>query len=146
MSEPLNLANTSIGAATSSAGEVVTAGADINGVAAAYMAGLGVALSATLHVNFAYGSGGTTLKVITETSLDQGVTWVEVYRAAFATSSGRRVVNVSALTPKTSPLTPAALSDDQVSDGVFGDLWRTRVIVVGTYVDSTLSVRMQPHG
>src|SRR5262249_5609421 len=97
MSEPLNLGDSAIGAATAAGGEVITQGA--NG--AAYLTGLGDRLSATCSINFAYGSGGTTLKVIIETSLDQGVTWIEVYRAAFTTASGQRVVNISALTPVT---------------------------------------------
>ena len=142
MSEPLNLGDNAITTAT--AGEVITSGSDANGSTQAYLAGLGDKLAATLSVNFTYGSGGTTLKVIVETSLDQGTTCLEVYRAAFTTAGGQRVVNVSALTPKTMPLTPAALSDDTVMDGVFGDRWRARKIVTGTYAgNSSVSVRMQ---
>lgn len=142
MSEPLNLGDNAITTAT--AGEVVTSASDVNGATQAFLSGLGEKLGATLSINFTYGSGGTTLKVVIETSLDQGTTWLEVYRAAFTTSGGQRIVNVSALTPKTTPLTPAALSDDTVMDGVFGDRWRARKIVTGTYAgNSSVSVRMQ---
>jgi hypothetical protein len=144
MSEPLNLGDSTISAASADAtGSVITSGVDGVG----YLSGLGDYLSANLEINFTYGSGGTTLKVVIETTFNQGTTWVEVYRAAFALASAERVVNVSALTPLTSPLTPAALSDDTVKDGVFGDRWRARKIVAGTYAgNSSVSVRMQPRG
>lgn len=141
MSEPLNLGDSVVSAATSASGEVITSGPD--GVA--YLRDLGDCKGANLQINFTYGSSGSSLKVIIETTLDQGSTWIEVYRAAFTTASGQRVINVSALTPITSPLTPAPLSDDTVKDGVFGDRWRARKIVTGTYAgNSSVSVRMQP--
>lgn len=143
MSEPLNLGDSPIIAASADAtGSVITTGVDGVG----YLSGLGAYSGANLEINFTYGSGGATLKVVIETTFNQGSTWVEVYRAAFSTSSGERVVNVSASTPITSPLTPAALSDDTVKDGVFGDRWRARKIVGGTpYAgNSSVSVRMQP--
>lgn len=145
MSEPLNLGDASVSAASASAaGEVITTGVDNVG----YLSGLGDYLAANLEINFTYGAGGLTLKVVIETTFNQGTTWIEVYRAAFTTSSGERVVNVSALTPLTSPLTPAALSDDTVKDGVFGDRWRARKVVGATpYTgNSSVSVRMQPRG
>lgn len=145
MSEPLNLGDNAITTATT--GEVITSASDAAGASQAYLSGLGDKLGATLSINVTYGSGGSTLKVIIETSIDQGTTWLEVYRAAFTTAGGQRIVNVSALTPKTTPLTPAALSDDTVVDGLFGDRWRARKIVTGTYAGNTsVSVRMQPHG
>lgn len=146
MSEPFNLGDSTIAGETSADGEVITSATDAQDVSRAYISGLGDYRGANIQVNFTYGAGGTTLKVIVETSLDQGTSWLEVYRAAFTTSSGRRVVNVSALTPKTTPLTPAALSDDTVVDGLFGDRWRARKIVTGTYTgNSSVSVRLQPH-
>ncbi len=142
MSEPLNLGDSVISAASADAtGSVITTGIDNIG----YLSGLSAYHAANLEINFTYGSGGATLKVVIETTFN-GTTWVEVYRAAFTTASAERVVNVSALTPITSPLTPAPLSDDTVKDGVFGDKWRSRKIVGGTpYAgNSAVSVRMQP--
>lgn len=147
MSEPLNLGDSVIGAATAAAGETITSASDAAGATQAYVSGLGNVLAALLSINFTYGSGGTTLKVIIETSLDQGTTWIEVYRAAFTTASGQRIVNLSALTPVTTPYTPAALSDDTAKDGIIGDRWRAKKISTGTYAgNSSLSVRLQPHG
>lgn len=145
MSEPLNLGDAAISAASATAaGEIITQGIDNVG----YLSGLGDKLGANLEINFVYGSSGATLKVVIETTFNQGVTWVEVYRAAFTTASAERVVNVSALTPLTSPYTPAALNDDAVKDGIFGDRWRARKIVGATpYAgNSSVSVRMQPRG
>ncbi len=100
-------------------------------------------LSATLQVNFTYGSGGTTIKATIETSLDQGLTWAEVARFALATASEENLVNLSGLTAVSTVYTPAALSDDTVKDGVLGERWRAKIITSGTYAGNTaLSLRM----
>ncbi len=139
MSEPLNLGDNAITTAT--AGEVITSGTD--GVA--YLSGLGDIAAACLQVNFTYGSsGGTSVKIAIETTLDQGTTWIEVARAAFTTASAEKLFNLSALTPKIAAVTPAALTDDTALDGILGDRWRAKKIVVGTYLGNTsVSVRMQ---
>lgn len=99
--------------------------------------------AATIQVNFNYGSGGTSIKVTVETSLDDGTTWIEVARVALTTSSSEKVFNISGLTPKTTLVTPGALSDDTVLDGIFGDCWRAKVLTVGTYTGNTsLAVRL----
>lgn len=142
MSEPLNLGDKAIAAAT--AGEVITAGSDSNGASQAFLSGLGDISAACLQCNFTYGAGGTSLKVCIETTLDQGVTWIEVARFAFTTASAEKLMNLSALTPKIAAYTPAACSDDAAVDGILGDRWRAKIIVVGTYSGNTsVSVRMQ---
>lgn len=142
MSEPLNLGDSVIAAAT--AGEVITSASDRAGATQAYLAGLGDISAACLQCNFTYGSGGSTLKVVIETTLDQGTTWIEVARFAFTTASAEKLFNLSALTPKIAAVTPAALSDDAALDGILGDRWRARKIVTGTYAgNSSVSVRMQ---
>ncbi len=132
-----------INAATTAA--VVTAQPDGQGVTQGYRDGLEGMVGCTLQVNFTYGSsGGTSLKVMVETSLDQGVTWIEVARFAFATASAEKVANLSALTPVTTAYTPVGLSDDAVKDGVLGDRWRSRIITVGAYAgNASLSLRLQ---
>ena len=132
-----DVAVAAINAAT--AGSVVTEGAD--GVA--NIDDLDGIVAATLQANFSYGSGGTTLKVIFETSLDQGTTWIEVARLAFTTAGAQKIVNLSALTPVTTVYTPATLSDDAVKDGILGPRWRARIIAAGTYAGNTaLSLRL----
>lgn len=117
--------------------EVITSGVSDSGVAQEFIGNLGGMLAATIQVNFNYASGGTSAKVDVETSLDQGVTWVPVARLAFTTASADKVINLSGLTPKTTPYTPATLSDDAVVDGILGDRWRVRVTSLGTYGGST---------
>jgi hypothetical protein len=122
--------------------EVITQGVDDAGAARAYIANLEGMIGANIQINFNYGSGGTTLKVIVETSLDQGATWIEVWRAAFTTVSAERVINLTNAA-KTTPYTPAVLSDDTSVDGILGDRWRAKVTSTGTYAGNTsLAVRL----
>lgn len=122
---------------------VVTSGNDSQGSAVAYISGLEGMHAATLQANLTYGSGGTSIKVIWETSLDQGTTWIEVCRMALAQASEENLANLSGLTSKTTIVTPAALSDDTCLDGIFGDRWRARILTVGIYAGNTsLSLRM----
>ena len=137
-----DVALAAINAAT--AATVVTTGTDAQGATVAYIGDLDGMLAATLQINFNYGSsGGTSIKAMVETSLDQGTTWIEVWRAAFGTASEENLVNLSGLTPKTTPVTPAALTDDTCLDGVLGERWRMRILTVGTYVgNASLSGRL----
>lgn len=122
---------------------VITSSSDAQSTTIAYVDRLEGMLAASLQANFTYGAGGTSLKVIWETSIDQGTTWVEVCRMAFATASEENIVNLSGLTPKTTVVTPAVLSDDTCLDGIFGDRWRARILTVGTYTGNTnLALRM----
>jgi hypothetical protein len=136
-----DVALAAINAATTAT--VVTSSTDASGATVAYIGGLEGMLAATLQANLNWGSGGTWIKVIWETSLDQGSTWIEVCRMAMAAASEENVANLSGLTPKTTIITPVALSDDTCQDGVFGDRWRARILTVGTYAGNTsLSLRM----
>lgn len=98
----------------------------------------------SLQARLAYGSGGTTIKAFVQTSLDQGATWVDVACFAFTTAGATKIVNLSAMTPKTTPAAPTdgALADDTCVDGIFGDRLRCKAVSVGVYGGSTvLSVR-----
>ena len=138
-----DVALAALNAATSAT--VVTSQADRSGATVAYVDRLDGMLGASISANFNYGSSGTSLKVMIETTPDQGTTWVEVARLAFTTASAQKVINLSGLTPKTTPYTPVALSDDACLDGFFGDRWRARILTVGTYAANTsLAIRMHP--
>jgi hypothetical protein len=119
---------------TAVTGEVITESDD-----AAYIDGLEGMLAASIQIKLAYGSGGTTLKVYVQTTLDQGSTWVDVSCSAFTTASATKIINLSGLTPKTTAATPSdgAMTDDTALDGVLGDRWRLKITSTGTYAGST---------
>ena len=98
------------------------------------------ALSASIEAKFAWGAGGTSVTAYVQTSLDGGQTWMDVVALQFTTTSATSVVNLSGLTPKTTPVTPTnqSLSAGTCVDGFIGDRWRVVVVVVGSYSASTL--------
>ena len=102
------------------------------------------ALSVLLSARLSYGEGGTTVKAFIQSSPDGGTTWVDMVCFAFAVASEHAVYNLSALTPKTTAVTPTdgTLSDDTAVDGLLCDRLRVKVVSTGTYAGSTvLSVR-----
>ena len=128
MSGTFSLGDFSIGAAATQVGDVVD---DLSG-----------ALAVTLSARLAYGSGGTSCYAVVETSLDQGVTWVQIARFDFTTSGLQKVMTVSGLTPRIAAATAGSLAADTALDGVLGDRLRATVVSTGTYAGSTVvSVR-----
>lgn len=99
------------------------------------------ALAVTLEANFTYGSGGTTCIVTVQTTFDGGTTWRDIARFDFATATAVKVANLSGLLSK-AVTAYAALSAEGVFDGVLGDEFRAIVTSTGTYVNTTLAVRM----
>lgn len=96
--------------------------------------------AATIEANFQYGSGGTSTAVIVQTTLDGGTTWRDVARFDFTTSTDVRYATLSGLTPK-SNVAYAALGAAGVNDGLLGNQLRAVITSVGTYANTTLSVR-----
>ena len=92
-----------------------------------------------LQANFTYGSGGATVSAWVQTSLDDGVTWVDVANFSLSTSSAREAVNLSSLTTITTPaaLTDGSLASNTTVDGLIGALWRVKYTTTGTYAGST---------
>lgn len=101
-------------------------------------------LAGTIQAKFAYGSGGTSAKAYVQTTLDDGLTWVDIASFAFTTSSATKIINLSGLTPKTTAVTPSdgALSDDTCVDGVLGNALRVKITTTGIYSNTTLSVKL----
>ena len=131
--EPITVAVTNI---------VITDGVSSQNVAQSFIDGLDWMAAVTLQANFTYGtSGGTSVKVDIETSLDS-TSWVPIARFAFTTASAEKLFNLSGLTPKTTVVVPATLSDDTCLDGILGDRLRAKITTSGTYVGNTsISVR-----
>lgn len=102
-------------------------------------------LAALVQLRLAYGSGGTTIRVYVQCSADQATTWYDVACVLFGTASEVALLNLSALTPKTTQVVPTdgALADDTAVDGLLTDRMRLKVVSTGTYAGSTvLSARM----
>ena len=118
---------------TALAGEAQTAYAKLAGI-----------LAATLQCEFAYGSGGTSCKVYAQVSLDGGLSYMDVACFAFTTASAVKVVNLSAETPVTTPVTPtqAALADNTFVDGILGATMRAVVVSTGTYANTQVRLRL----
>lgn len=131
-----------INGATSST--VVTTSSNSQQQTVAYIDNLDGMLAAAVQLNFTAGAAGGTIKATIETSLDQGDSWVEIARLAFATANAERVLNFSALTPRTAPYTPAALSDDSAIDGILGSRMRFSILKAGSAYtgNASLAVRM----
>jgi hypothetical protein len=74
-----------------------------------------------------------------QTSLDGGLTWIDVAEAGFTTASARKVYNLSALTPVTTVYTPTdgTLAANTAKDGVLGNWYRVKYTTVATYAGGT---------
>ena len=101
------------------------------------------ARSILAQANFVYGSGGATVDVYLQTSIDGGLTWIDIQEFHFTTASGRVVQNTSSLTPIVTPytVTDGALANNTVKDGILGDQFQVKVVTTGTYGGvTTLSI------
>ena len=105
-----------------------------------WVEGLEGLLALAAQIRLAYGSGGTAIKAYLQTSLDQGVTAIDVACFTFAMTTAVKARNLSALTPKTADIVPTdgALAEDTSVDGVLGDKFRLKVVSTGTYGGSTV--------
>ncbi len=120
---------------------ITTAGTQIGDWTTTDLAG---ALSMAAQLRFAWGSGGTTVTAYLQTSLDEGTTAVDVACVVFGVAAETEILNLSALTPKTTQVTPSdgALTNDTAVDGILGDRFRVKLVSVGTYANTVLSARV----
>jgi hypothetical protein len=97
-------------------------------------------LACLASLRLACGSGGTTVRAYLQTTPDDGTTVVDIACVLFGTASEQALLNFSALTPKTTQVTPgdAALADDTAIDGILGTKVRLKVVSTGTYAGSTV--------
>lgn len=121
--------------------EVITSGVSAQGVTQELIDRLEGMTSVSIVAKLNYGSGGTTCIVYVQTSLDQGMTWIDVCRLDFATATASKGANIAA-SAAASPAAIAALAAEGKVDGVLGDRLRCKVTSTGTYAGgTTLSVR-----
>src|SRR5262245_14948557 len=94
--------------------------------------------SASLYAKFVRAGGGTTTKAWVQTSLDGGLTWIDVACFAFATTTANRIFNLTdaAVTAIATP-TDGTLADDTVVNGFLGTLWRVKLTTTGTYTGAS---------
>ena len=90
-----------------------------------------------IEANFLHGSGGATLKVWIQTSLNGGANWIDIANFAFTTTAARKVIVLTAASVASFTPLDAALADDAVQDGVFGDRLRVKYTSTGTYAGAT---------
>lgn len=121
--------------------EVITSGVSAQGVAQELIDRLEGMVSATILAKLTYGSGGTSVAAIVQTSLDSGVSWIDVARFEFTTATAQKTVNLSAAAAVAVAAVSALNSETKV-DGVIGPMWRCKLTTVGTYVNTSISVRM----
>jgi hypothetical protein len=94
-------------------------------------------LSASLVARFIYGSGGTSVAAVVQTSIDGGTIWHDVARFDFTTSTATKYANLSGLTYKAAAALSALGSEGQ-NDGLLGPMFRAVITSVGTYAGGTL--------
>lgn len=119
----------------------------VTGQSSTPITGLGKVQSLSLIARLTYTSGGTTIKVYVQTSLDQGSTWYDIKQFAFTTAGavkGAAILSGSAVT--TTALTTGTASDDTAVQGIVGDQLRYVVTSTGTYAAGTsVDVLYQAH-
>jgi hypothetical protein len=115
--------------------EVITSGSH-NGATVAYIGNLAGMSSLTVWVNFDYGSSGTTVAAIVQTSLDQGDNWIDVIRFDLTTADRKAHATVGTFAAGAAT-TVAALASEGKLDNVLGDRIRAKITSTGTYAGST---------
>jgi hypothetical protein len=101
--------------------------------------GLDGMTAVSLDASFAYGTGGTSVVAVVQTTLD-GTNWRDIARFDFGTAASVKHANLSGLLSKGITST-ATLSSEGVVDGLLGNKLRVVLNSSGTFVNTTLSIR-----
>lgn len=97
--------------------------------------------SISLESSMLVGTGGSTIKVWIQTSIDGGATWFDIANFAYVNTAGRKLSTVQMFpsTPFTAGTAPtdATLADNTVLTGIIGDRFRSKMTTTGTYSGGT---------
>lgn len=95
--------------------------------------------SIAVQAKFTYGSGGTTVDAYLQTSIDGGLTWVDIAQFHFTTSSARFLFNLNSQTPVTTEYTATdgTLGANTAKDGIVGPIYQVKLASTGTYAGNT---------
>ena len=90
--------------------------------------------SLVLHTDFVRAAGGTTAKAWVQTTLDGGLSWLDIASFAFTTTSAKRAYHLTgaAVTAIATPV-DGTLADNTSVNGFLGSQFRVKVTTVGTY-------------
>jgi hypothetical protein len=88
---------------------------------------------------FTYGSGGTNTTVYVQTSLDEGVTWIDIMSFQFTTSTATKISAVSTAVALAAAVTgtDGSLTVNTILNGLLGDRVRLKYTTTGTYGGGT---------
>jgi len=91
------------------------------------------------QAKFLYGAGGTNVNVYVQTSLDQGVTWVDIMNFLFTTAAATKISAVVATTALAAVIAPSdgALTSNTILSGLLGERFRIKWVTTGTYSGAT---------
>ena len=117
-------------------GSVTTAGTYVGDV----ITDLDGMTSVSFQARFSYGSGGTSLRLYVQTSLDQQQSWIDIACLSFGTVSDVKVWGQNKADADGTLITPSdgALTSNSTILGILGDSLRAKWVVVGTYATSTV--------
>ncbi len=121
--------------------DYIATSASVNGAATAYVGDLGGMSKVVAWADFDYGSSGTTVKAIIQTSLNQSSDWIDIICFDFTTSDRKAHASVGTFSAG-AVTTVAPLVSEGKLDNVLGDRLRLKVTSTGTYAATTLAVRV----
>ncbi len=93
----------------------------------------------TAQAKFLYGAGGTNVTVYIQTSIDNGVTWLDVMSFQFTTAAATKVSACSLDVALAAAVTPTtgSLAANTILNGLLGNQFRAQYVTTGTYSGAT---------
>lgn len=120
---------------------VITAGSSASGAAQAFIDRLAGMQSVVLVANFTWGSGGTSVAAIIQSTLD-GVQWFDIARFDFTTASAAKTATIVRSAAAAATIASLVLASEGVNAGRLGGKLRAKLTTLGVYSGNTsISIR-----